>query len=61
MVHAEDATTGQAEQTVELDVRKSKTIAWPFVAGNGNRPYVLMFVPGGDRAACLDVTGAILP
>jgi len=61
VVHAEDATTDAAERTVTVGPRQTETIPWPFVAGEGNRPYVLFFEPDGDRAAGLDVTGPILP
>ena len=60
-VHAEDATTEVQARTVEIAPGKSETIPWPFVAGQGNRPYVLFFEPDGDRLNGLDVTGAILP
>lgn len=60
-VHAEDASTKQIAQTIDLPPKKFRTIKWQFVAGEPNRPYILIFEPDGDRARCHDVTGAILP
>lgn len=60
-VHAEDATTEVPKQTVKVGAGETKTVDWPFRAGEGGRPYVLFFEPDGDRASGLDVTGAILP
>ena len=60
VVLAEDASTEVGEQTVTVGAGETKDIPWPFVAGDGNRPYVLFFEPDGDRTTGLDVTGAIL-
>ena len=59
-VYAEDAKSEAATQTIQLAAGESKTIPWPFVAGEANRPYVLFFEPDRDRAGGLDVTGPIL-
>jgi len=58
---AEDATAERASQAVDLAAVEAKTIAWPLVAGPGNRPYVIFSEPDKDRTAGPDVTGAILP
>lgn len=60
-VHAEDATTDALTQTVAVAPGESTVVQWIFTAGEGNRPYVLFFVPDGDRDRGLDVTGEILP
>ncbi len=60
-VHCEDARTEIESQTVELGARDKQVVDWPFIAGEGNRPYVLMFECDAGRQAILDVTGAILP
>jgi len=59
-VHAEDATTATPERTIApLEPGTSRTIDWPFVAGEPGRAYVLCFEPDGDRGAILDFTGPI--
>lgn len=59
-VYAEDATPTETEKTVQVGADDHVVVPWTFTAGEGARPYVLIFEADGDRATIADVSGEIM-
>lgn len=58
-VYAEDATPTETEKTVRVAAQDQVVVPWTFTAGEGGRPYVLIFEADGDRAIIVDATAEI--